>query len=233
MGLGIQGKLLEWIENWLVGRKQRVVLNGEASSWGEICSGVVQGSCLGPVLYTMFFNDIDGAIDVMNSVMSKFADDTKWGRTVEDEEDRKIFQQGLNSLMKWSQDWQMEFNVDKCHIMHIGNKNKEFKYTMGNQELQASEFEKDIGVLIQRNLRPSLQCAKAAKTANALLAQISRAVSYRDKNTFLRFFRTYVRPHLDYCAPAYSPWTQGDKEIPTRSTYKKFQFDLNFGLQYR
>ena len=178
----------------------------------------------------MFFNDIDGAIDVMNSVMSKFADDTKWGRTVEDEEDRKIFQQGLNSLMKWSQDWQMEFNVDKCHIMHIGNKNK---YTMGNQELQASEFEKDIGVLIQRNLRPSLQCAKAAKTANALLAQISRAVSYRDKNTFLRFFRTYVRPHLDYCAPAYSPWTQGDKEIPTRSTYKKFQFDLNFGLQYR
>ena len=168
----------------------------------------------------MFINDIDGAIDVINSVTSKFADDTKWGRTVEDEEDRKIFQDGLNSLMKWSQDWQMEFNVDKCHIMHIGNKNKEFKYTMGNQELQASEFEKDIGVLIQRNLRPSLQCAKAAKTANAVLAQISRAVSYRDKHTFLRLFRTYVRPHLDYCAPAYSLWTQGDKEILEKGSKK-------------
>ena len=92
-------------------------------------------------------------------------------------------------------------------------KNHGFTYTTGNQELQESEFEKDIGVLIQKNLRPSLQCAKAAKTANAVLAQISRAVSYRDKNTFLRLFRTYVRPHLDYCAPAYSPWTLGDKEI--------------------
>ena len=66
----------------------------------------------------------------------------------------------------------MDFNVDKCHIMHIGNNNKEFKYTMGGIELQESEFEKDIGVLIQRNLKPSLQCAKAAKTANAVLAQL-------------------------------------------------------------
>ena len=101
-------------------------------------------------------------------------DDTKWGRIVENEEDQKTFQDGLNSLMKWSQDWQMDFNVDKCHIMHIGPKNKEYKYTMGEQELQESEFEKDIGVLIQKNLKPSLQCAKAAKTANAILAQISR-----------------------------------------------------------
>ena len=212
-GLGIQGKLLEWIEKWLVGRKQRVVLNGEASSWGDICSGVVQGSCLGPVLFTIFINDIDGAVDIMNSILSKFADDTKWGRVVENEDDQKTFQEGLDSLMKWSQDWQMDFNVDKCHIMHIGQGNNEYKYTMGGKELQESEFEKDIGVIVQRNLRPSLQCAKAAKTANAILGQLSRAVTYRDKNTFLRLFRTYVRPHVDYCAPAYSPWTQGDKDI--------------------
>ena len=84
---------------------------------------------------------------------------------------------------------------------------------MGGQELKASEFEKDIGVLIQRNLKPSLQCAKAAKTANMVLGQISRAVSYRDKGTFLKLFCTYVRPHLDYCSAAWCPWTQGDKDI--------------------
>ena len=95
--------------------------------------------------------------------------------------------------MKWSQEWQMEFNVDKCHIMHIVSKNKEFKYTMGNHELHKSEFEKDIGVLVQRNLKPSLQCAKAAKTATAILGQLSRAVSYRDKNTFLRETRIFSR----------------------------------------
>ena len=63
----------------------------------------------------------------MDSIMSKFADDTIWGRVVKDEEDQKIFQEDLNRLMKWSQNWQMEFNVNKCHIMRIANKNKEFK----------------------------------------------------------------------------------------------------------
>ena len=130
-GLGIQGKLLTWIEKWLVGRKQRVVLNGEASSWGEICSGVVQGSCLGPALFIIFINDLDNVIDVQASVLSKFADDTKWGKIVENEDDQKLFQEGINNLMKWANDWQMEFNVDKCHIMHIGSGNKKYNYSMG------------------------------------------------------------------------------------------------------
>lgn len=101
--------------------------------------------------------------------MSKFADDTKWGKVVENEEDKRVFQDGLDNLMKWAKDWQMDFNVDKCHVMHIGNKNKEFTYAMGGKELSSSEFQKDIGVLIQKNLRPSKQCAKAANVANAVL----------------------------------------------------------------
>ena len=63
-------------------------------------------------------------------------------------------------------------------FMNLGSRNKEFQYTMGGQELKTSEFEKDIGVLIQTNLKPTLQCAKAAKTANAVLAQIARPDRY-------------------------------------------------------
>ena len=131
---------------------------------------------------------------------------------MEDNEKDDDNKEGINNLMEWANDWQMEFNVDKCHIMHLGSRNKEFKYTMEGEELKTSEFEKDIGVLIQRNLKPSMQCAKAAKTANAVLAQIFWAVSYRDKTTFLKLFRTYARPHLEYCVAAWSPWTQGDRD---------------------
>ena len=46
-----------------------------------------------------------------------------------------------------------------------------------------------------------------------VLGQISRAVSYRDKETFLKLFCTYVRPHLEYCVAAWSPWTEGDKNV--------------------
>ena len=95
----------------------------------------------------MFINDIDSAVDKFPSVMSKFADDTKWGKVVENEKDQEEFQRGLNSLKQWANDWQMEFNVDKCHIMHIGSNNKEFSYTMGGQDLQSSDFEKDIALV--------------------------------------------------------------------------------------
>ena len=161
----------------------------------------------------IYINDIDMAVNVTGSVLSKFADDTKWAMVVEDETDRKVFQQGLNALKSWSEEWQMLFNVDKCKVIHAGAKNHGYKYEMGDGELDEVDFEKDVGVLIHRNLRPSLQCAKAAKRANSVLGQLTRAVSYRDKETFMSLYTTYVRPHLEYAVQAWCPWTLGDKDI--------------------
>jgi ribonuclease P/MRP protein subunit RPP40 len=58
-----------------------------------------------------------------------------------------------------------------------------------------------------------MQCAKAAGRANAILGQLSRAVSYRDKDTFLKLYKVYVRPHLEYAVASWSPWTVGDREV--------------------
>ena len=55
-----------------------------------------------------------------------------------------------------------------------------------------------------------MQCAKAAKKANSVLGQLMRGVGYRDKKTFINLFKTYVRPHLEYCSASWSPWTLGD-----------------------
>ena len=50
---------------------------------------------------------------------------------VESEEDRQQFQKGLDSLMDWSVDWQMLFNVEKCHVIYAGRANSNYHYTMG------------------------------------------------------------------------------------------------------
>ena len=212
-GLGLDGKLLEWIRVWLEGRKQRVVLNGEASEWSEVLSGVPQGSVLGPTLFLIFINDIDKAVEVTSSVLLKFADDTKVARVVESDEQREELQSTINKLVEWSAEWQMLFNAEKCHILHLGRKNAKYKYTMEGRVLEAVEFEKDVGVLVHQSLKPSMQCARAAARANGILGQLSRAVCYRDKDTFLKLYKVYVRPHLEYAVVSWSPWTQQDKEM--------------------
>ena len=149
-------------------------------------SGVPQGSVFGPTLFLIFINDIDRAVDVTSSVLLKFADDTKVARVVECQEQRLELQNTINRLEEWSEEWQMLFNSGKCHILHLGANNSNYEYTMGGEVLQAVEYEKDVGVIVHQSLKPSLQCTRAAARANSVLGQLSRAVSYRDRSTFLK-----------------------------------------------
>ena len=212
-GLGIRGNILSWIQEWLTDRRQRVVLNGKCSTWKEVVSGVPQGSVLGPTLFLIFINDIDGPAEIAGAIIKKFADDTKCFMVVDNEEERERFQNMLDNLADWSSVWQMAFNVDKCHILHAGKKNEENQYDWGGGHLQKASEEKDVGIMISRTLKPTLQCARAAANANQVLGQLARAVSYRDRFTFIKLYKVYVRPHLQYCSSAWSPYTIADKEL--------------------
>ena len=114
---GIDGLLLKWIENWLSGRKQRVILNGTKSDWKQVLSGVPQGSVLGPILFITFVNDIDKGLV---SRIWKFADDIKLANTVETDEDRIVLQTDLDNVMRWTKEWEMEMNISKCTTLRCG-----------------------------------------------------------------------------------------------------------------
>jgi hypothetical protein len=210
--LNISGNLYNWIKSWLNDRKQRVVLNGVESEWCIVFSGVPQGSVLGPLLFLIYINDIDNAVTLIK-FFSKFADDTKVGHPVQSVEDRDLLQSQLDSLYKWSQDWGMEFNVDKCKVLHYGKKNHEYSYTMNGTEMEKVDTEKDVGVLVNKTGKPSEQCTKASRTANGILSQISKAFHYRDRHNFLKLYKSQVRVHLEYATPAWSPWQVGDCEV--------------------
>ena len=128
--LGIVGEVANWIEAWLAGRKQKVVLNGTSSSWMEVTSGVPQGSVLGPLLFVIFINDIDTVLNRTELFLSKFADDTKSGRCVDTLDGVVKLQEDLYNFSKWARDWQMLFNVDKCKVLHLGKNNQRNKYFM-------------------------------------------------------------------------------------------------------
>ena len=145
--VGIKGDLLEWIAQWLTGRKQRVVVEGEYLEWTDVLSSVVQGSVLGPLLFIIFIDDIDNDSKVR---CSKFADDTKQAKVVRSQEEAEEFQEEERRMEAWAGKWSMLFNEDKCKVMHLGSRNSKHHYEMNGKPLAETEVEKDLGVLISR-----------------------------------------------------------------------------------
>ncbi len=157
--LGVAGNVHNWIENWLSKRKQRVVINGTASDWAPVTSGVPQGSVLALVLFIIYINDMGIGL---NNFTGKFTDDTKIANSVISYRDRQILQDDLNKISAWSTRWEMPFNIKKCHILQVGTRNLKFDYEMNSKKLESVHCVKDLDVTIASNLKFSQQCKEAA-----------------------------------------------------------------------
>ena len=108
-----------WIRNFLINREQTVRVGKDFSETSRVLSGIPQGSILGPVLFTIFINDLPEGIE---SFCKIFADDTKVYNTTKNA--YKI-QDDLNKIQECSDKWQLPFNVGKCKCMHYGPNNPE------------------------------------------------------------------------------------------------------------
>ena len=147
---GIGGLVGSWIKSWLTDRWQKVCLKGSYSSWTRVWSGVPQGSVLGPVLFLIFINDIDMAV---SSNVLKFADDTKLYRVVDCQQEGQKLQKDLDGVCEWAEDWKMMFNTEKCKVIHYGKSSINFKYSMHGKLLEEVTSEKDLGVVITKDLK--------------------------------------------------------------------------------
>ena len=91
----IQGKTLAWINSWLTERFQRVVVDGEASSFVKVTSGVPQGTVLGPLMFLLFINEIHENLD---STLRLFADDALLYRSINTVNDSIILQNDIRDV---------------------------------------------------------------------------------------------------------------------------------------
>ena len=160
---GMGNSIVNWIEQWLKDRGQRVVVDGEVSSWKPVLSGVPQGSVLGTILFLIYINYLEEGV---TGNILKFADDTKLFRKVKEIGDKQKLQDDIDKLVKWSEKWQMLFNFGKCKCLHTGSGNTGENYEMGGTILSKTLKEKDLGVRMNANMKVSEQCRIAASKGN-------------------------------------------------------------------
>ena len=211
--VGIRGKLLKWIQAFLNDRKQRVVIQGNKSEWAPVTSGVPQGSVLGPLLFLVFINDLP---DTVRSNILLFADDAKIFRPVTLPSDCIELQHDLDALMAWSARWQLHFNEAKCKFLHLGHHRHDSAYTMRGVQLQKVSEERDLGVIMEEDLKFRKQAAAAVSKASQILAVIRRSFAILDSTTLPLLFKTLVRPHLEYGNIVWGPFNRADEKLVER-----------------
>ena len=168
---GIQGDLLAWIKNFLTQRTQSVTLEGVTSISCPVTSGVPQGTVLGPLLFLLFVNDLPQGI---LSSMRLFADDCLLYRTINDIGDSLSLQNDLIALCKWERDWQMAFNIEKCHTMRISMGkmvNPGYHYTLNNYPLERVHHHSYLGVLFSHNLKWASHISQTTSGAHQTLGR--------------------------------------------------------------
>ena len=165
----------------------------------------------------------------MLSKLSLFADDSKLFSSIITNkgvtnprviEGNRLLQEDLNKVVEWARKWKMEFNVDKCKVMHLGHNNPRGTYSMGDRQLEATEGEKDLGVFIDNKLDFGKHIRAVVGKANSILGMIRVSFACMNKTMFLNLYLALVRPLLEYCVQVWSP-------------YKKKYIKLLEGVQRR
>ena len=203
---GASVQVMNWVHDFLVGRSQSVVVNGAKSSAKNVGSGVPQGSVMGPILFSLYINDL---ANNTKSTVRLFADDCVCYRTVKSDKDRHELQQDIDNIAEWARTWSMRFQPTKCNTMAITNKKKPISnnYTLEGVKMDPVDQIKYLGVTISKDMNWTKHITNTCNKANSVLGLLKRNLNNCDQKVKQRAYEGLVRPTLEYASTVWDPHT--------------------------
>jgi hypothetical protein len=182
---GISDPLIEWINNFLSGRKQRVVIDGHESNWLEVTSGVPQGSILRPLMFLVYINDLPSSV---TSNVDLFADDSVIHHQISTSNDCVLFQENLNQVGDW------------CDASLVQLNPLNYEYNLVGIPLQSVAQHKHLGIWLQSSLSWEYHISSICGRANRILGLIRRTFGYKNRKGVEVAFKAR-RTHCDFSRP--------------------------------
>lgn len=200
-------QLKSWLRSYLTGRTLRVRLGSCVSSAFSSTSGVPQGSNLGPLLFTLFFNDVAALLGIKCKLV--YADDLKLYVVVNSVEDCHRLQALLNSFVDWCHRNKLIISVPKCAVMTFHRLKNPilYDYCINDVTIRRVDRVSDLGVLLDSKLNFSLHYPAIISKANRQLGFISKiAKDFKDPHCLKALYCSLVRPILENASIVWSPY---------------------------
>ena len=203
---GIHGNLYLCLASFLSNRFQRVKVGSAVSSNRPVGSGVPQGSVVAAILFNLFINDLTDTLD-SNIVSKLFADDVTLYTTVTNPVSHAHFQSALNTIMSWSNEWQLPISNAKSNIFVIG-KPVDATFTLdGTSPLGTVSSVLSLGITLEHDLDFSSHIHNIVTKAKRTASLIFRCFYSKHVHQLLRAYVVYVRPLVEYATQIWSPHT--------------------------
>ena len=203
-GYGVLGNLLSWFSAFLLNRQQVVDINGAKSDPIAVLSGVQKGNFIGLILFLIYINDACDCIKYSDCKL--FVDDLKLYHSIVTDAvpaDNGL-QSDLQSLVSWSNEWQLTRAVAKTFILHIGLGNSNTDYYINGNKIISKDVILDLCLNVSKDLTFNDHIIGICKRAYRLSNRIFRSFCCHQLNVYVKAYITYVRPILEYASCVWS-----------------------------